>query len=63
MAEDRLDLPENGLYKFKREFGKNTEFDFYIGKKVWNEKIYKMLCEAKGADINSMFFPAYREKR
>lgn len=35
--------PENGVYKFKKEFGKNTEFDFYIAKKVWNEEIYKQI--------------------
>ena len=54
---------ENGLYKFKREFGKNTVFDFYIAKKVWNAAIYKRICEAAGADLKSAFFPAYREKR
>ena len=54
---------ENGLYKFKREFGKNTVFDFYIAKKVWNEDIYRQICETVGADINSEFFPAYREER
>jgi len=54
---------ENGLYKFKREFGKNTVFDFYIAKKVWNTDVYKNICEAVGADINTEFFPAYREER
>lgn len=55
--------PENGLYRFKKEFGKNTEFDFYMAKKVWNEKVYQKLCEAAGADINADFFPAYRNDR
>ena len=55
--------PDNGLYKFKREFGKNTEFDFYIAKKVWNEDVYRRLCDMKGADINAAFFPAYRAER
>ena len=55
--------PENGLYRFKKEFGKNTEFDFYIAKKVWNEEIYKQICSAVGADVNSEFFPAYRMSR
>lgn len=54
---------ENGLYKFKREFGKNTIFDFYIAKKVWNEEVYKSICDAVGANINTEFFPAYREER
>ncbi|MBQ6636363.1 MAG: GNAT family N-acetyltransferase [Lachnospiraceae bacterium] len=55
--------PENGVYKFKKEFGKNTEFDFYIAKKVWNEEIYKQICSTVGADVNSDFFPAYRMSR
>ncbi len=54
---------ENGLYKFKREFGKNTVFDFYIAKKVWNPDVYRQICEAAGVDIHSDFFPAYRGKR
>lgn len=54
---------DNGLYKFKREFGQNTQFDFYIAKKVWNNEIYKALCEEKGADMSSEFFPAYRQER
>lgn len=55
--------PENSLYKFKRDFGKNTEFDFYIAKKIWNEGVYNKMCEAAGANIGSAFFPAYRSNR
>ena len=55
--------PDNSLYKFKREFGRNTEFDFYIAKKVWNEAIYAALCKAEGVETNTEFFPAYRSKR
>ena len=54
---------ENGLYKFKREFGKNTQFDFYIAKRVWNQDVYRQICEQVGAAINTEFFPAYREVR
>ena len=54
---------DNSLYKFKKDFGKNTEFDFYIAKKVWNQTIYNKLCEAVNADVKSEFFPAYRSKR
>ena len=54
---------ENGLYKFKKEFGKNTQFDFYIAKKIWNQNVYRQICEAVGADMNTEFFPAYREER
>lgn len=55
--------PDNGLYLFKKDFGKNTEFDFYIAKKIWNEEQYGRICEAAGADVKSPFFPAYREGR
>lgn len=54
---------DNSLYKFKREFGKNTVFDFYIAKKVWNEDVYQRICDTAGVDIKSEFFPAYREER
>lgn len=52
--------PNNGLYRFKKEFGLHTEFDFYIGKKIWDEDIYYKLCRLTGADENEAFFPAYR---
>lgn len=55
--------PDNSLYRFKREFGKNTQFDFYIAKKVWDEDAYARLCQAAGADRNAEFFPAYRQAR
>lgn len=54
--------PDNGLYLFKKEFGKNTEFDFYIAKKIWNAEIYHQLVEKANADKNSEFFPAYRKR-
>lgn len=54
---------ENPLYLFKKKFGKNTEFDFYLGKKVWNTEWYMKLCEMNGSDKNTDFFPAYRGKR
>ena len=55
--------PDNTLYKFKKDFGKNTEFDFYIGKKIWNQEVYRKLCEKLGVDAESDFFPAYRMER
>lgn len=51
------------LLKFKRKFGANTEFDFYIGKKIWNKDIYNQLCNVKGIDKDIDFFPAYRSSR
>jgi len=53
---------DDSLYKFKKKFGKNTEFDFYIGKKIWDQKVYYKLCEELCVDKSSTFFPAYRKK-
>lgn len=54
---------DNSLYRFKKDFGKNTDFDFYIAKKVWNVKVYRKLCDRINANMKSDFFPAYRENR
>lgn len=53
---------EDPLYLFKKKFAQNTEFKFYIGKKIWNEKIYNELCKKVDVNINEDFFPAYRRK-
>lgn len=57
----RSNSPNDNLYLFKKRFGQNTEFKFHIGKKVWNEEIYKELCNIKGIDNQVDFFPAYRK--
>lgn len=51
---------DDALYKFKEQFGKKTKLGFYIGKKIWNQKVYDDLCEKANADKNSSFFPLYR---
>ncbi len=53
---------ENSLFKFKKQFAKNTEFPFYVGKKIWNDRIYKKLCELNPGCENSSYFPQYRSK-
>ena len=57
----RSNSPEDSLFKFKKQFAKNTEFDFYIGKKIWNEEIYEKLCKLKKKEKEEDFFPAYRK--
>lgn len=52
---------DNSLYLFKKQFAKNTEFDFYVGKKIWNQNAYDKLCELVGYKSNDDFFPAYRK--
>ena len=51
----------DGLYLFKKNFAKNEDRDFYIGKKIWNNKIYDEICELSGTDKNEKYFPAYRK--
>lgn len=53
---------DNSLYRFKKQFGKNTELDFYIGKKIWNRKVYGQLCNMAGDSKNTGYFPAYRNR-
>src|SRR5699024_5496764 len=48
---------EDSLFKFKKRFGQNTEFEFHIGKKVWNEEIYDSLCSENNIDKSIEFFP------
>lgn len=56
----RSNSVDDSLYLFKKQFAQKTNFDFYIGKKIWNKKKYDELCEATGVDKNTDFFPAYR---
>lgn len=53
--------PEDPLYLFKKKFGKNTDFDFYTGRRIWDRKIYDALCAQIGRN-DSGFFPAYRRR-
>ena len=54
---------DDPLYIFKKKFSQNTEFKFYIGKKIWNSKIYDELCQKSDIKICDDFFPAYRKDR
>lgn len=51
---------DDPLYLFKKQFGKNTEFTFHVSYKIWNRKIYDLLCKTMGTEIKADFFPAYR---
>ena len=56
-------VPDDSLYLFKKQFGRNTEFKFFIGKKVWNIEVYEQLCRSYGVDKSIEYFPAYRVRR
>lgn len=50
----------DSLYLFKKQFGKNTEFPFFMAKKIWDEEKYHAICQALGKEEDVTFFPAYR---
>lgn len=52
--------PDDSLYLFKKKFGQHTEFDFHIGKKIWNQEQYDLLSKEVGIQ-ETEFFPAYRD--
>lgn len=54
---------DDPLYLFKKQFGKNTEFNYYVSYKVWNRKIYELLCKTVGTEMKAGSFPAYRSKQ
>ncbi|MBZ5200592.1 peptidoglycan bridge formation glycyltransferase FemA/FemB family protein [Planomicrobium chinense] len=58
----RTNSLDDSLYVFKKQFGKNTDFKFQIGRKIWNEEIYQILCEEMEVGGKTDFFPAYRTK-
>lgn len=58
---------EDNLYKFKAAFNKNSDYQFSIGKQIFNKEKYDELVnlritEDSNFDINSSFFPLYRCK-
>lgn len=52
--------PDDTLFLFKKQFGKNTEFQYFVGQKIWNNEIYQKLCDALCISNDSGIFPAYR---
>lgn len=60
----RTSAVDDPLYLYKKKFGKHTEFEFYMGKKIWNPNIYERLVDIRKAEKTPIedetFFPAYR---
>ncbi len=59
----RSPAEDDALYLYKKKFGKNTLFDFYVGKKIWNHDVYNQLVKCRkeeGKTEDPSFFPAYR---
>ena len=56
---------EDSLYKFKAAFNKKSNYQFSIGKQIFNEDRYNQLVEIRRStdssfDEDSQFFPLYR---
>lgn len=54
---------DDGLYLFKKQFAQKTEYDFHVGKKIWNKTKYSELCQSVGIEENVEYFPAYRMEK
>lgn len=58
---------EDNLYKFKAAFNKKSDYQFSIGKQIFNQEKYnelvnRRIVEDAKFDANSSFFPLYRSK-
>ena len=59
----RTNAPDDSLFLFKKQFASNTNFDFYVGRKVWMPEKYIDICRFNDIDPEDKYFPAYRAKR
>ncbi|WKA50142.1 GNAT family N-acetyltransferase [Planococcus liqunii] len=51
--------PDDKLYLFKKKFGRNSERQYYTGRKIWNEQVYTQLCEEAGITGNLDFHASF----
>ncbi|TWT07094.1 GNAT family N-acetyltransferase [Planococcus sp. CPCC 101016] len=56
----RTGEPDDKLYLFKKKFGRNEEFEYFNGRKIWNPEVYGRLCQVVAAPMDTDQFPAYR---
>ena len=50
----RTSAEDDSLYTYKKKYGKNTEFDFYVGKKIWDREKYDEYLKVK-KNANKIF--------
>lgn len=55
---------DDGLFKFKASFSNNNNYEYYIGKKVYDANLYNRINEnsRKQYKMNECYFPIYRGK-
>lgn len=51
---------EDNLYRFKKGFDDKEDYQFYIGKKMYNKESYDLLVSKRENIENERFFPMYR---
>lgn len=51
---------EDSLYSFKKAFNKNEPKEYYIGKKIFDKKMYSELVSISEVPDGNNFFPRYR---
>lgn len=53
---------DDGIYRYKKSFAPNGIYDFYIGKNIFDKRIYKKLVKIReeNGKIDKNFFPIYR---
>lgn len=51
---------EDNLYRFKEGFDDKHNYQFYIGKKTYNEELYNELVSKRSNIENPNYFPMYR---
>ena len=56
----KFDSKEDGLYSFKKAFYRGEPKTYCIGKKIFNEEIYKRLLELSDDIQDHTYFPEYR---
>ncbi|PTL40238.1 lipid II:glycine glycyltransferase FemX [Alkalicoccus saliphilus] len=50
----------DNLFMYKTSFTDNNNYNFYIGKRVYDETLYKEMEERAGSSAEETFFPSYR---
>lgn len=62
----RSGADDDPLFLYKMKYGRHTQFEFYLGKKVWNPEIYDILVKEREKRLNHSiddnYFPKYRAK-
>lgn len=52
---------DDGIYQYKKNLAPHGQYDFYIGRRIFDKNAYNELVRLRGGDkLNDKFFPIYR---